>query len=70
MECPNDNCSHEFDIDLSELERESNGNSGSHTTSYSYTGCVVCPECGDESEVNIDTDEVDDTGEVLSFDFT
>ncbi|MEZ8069409.1 hypothetical protein [Vibrio sp. FF145] len=70
MECPNDNCSHEFDIDLSELERESNGNSGSHTTSYSYTGGVVCPEYGHESEVSIDTDEVDDTGEVLSSDFT
>lgn len=64
MECSN--CSNEIDVDLSALECESNGSSGSHTTSYTYTGTVTCDECGAETEVTIVTDEENDTGEILS----
>ncbi|MER0369787.1 hypothetical protein ABRZ72_20230 [Vibrio vulnificus] len=69
MECQNEECGEELNIDFSSLDRESNGSSGSHTTSYTYTGIVTCEACGAENEVTIDTDEVDDTDETLSEDY-
>ena len=64
IECTHEDCGISFEIDLNELEQESNGSSGSHTTSYTYEGTVSCPE-NHEQEVCIITDEVDDTGEIL-----
>jgi len=66
MECLNVECTHEPQIDLSSLDCESNGSSGNHTTSYTYTGFIVCDKCKTECEVTVITDELDDTGEVLS----
>ncbi|OZS41836.1 hypothetical protein [Photobacterium sanguinicancri] len=65
MECSNEACLQEIDIDLSLLDCESNGSSGNHTTSYTYTGVITCDNCQIEHEVTINTDEVDDTGEVI-----
>lgn len=45
----------------------SNGSSGSHTTSYTYSVNFICWRCKHENNVTIHTDEVDDTGEVLDF---
>jgi len=69
IDCSNENCENELDIDLNSLECESNGSSGSHTTSYTYTGIVVCPDCSAEIDVIIDTDECDDTEDILSYEF-
>ncbi len=69
MECKNETCAQELDIDLRSLNCENNGKSGTHTTSYTYTGIVTCDNCQTEHEVTIHTDEVDDTGEVLESDF-
>ncbi|EMJ7519433.1 hypothetical protein QPK77_08125 [Providencia rettgeri] len=68
IECNNDEpeCGCEIDVDLKTLECESNGSSGSHTTSYTYTGTVICPECEYENEVEFITEELDDTREILS----
>jgi hypothetical protein len=69
MNCSNPECEHDIDVDLSLLDAESNGSSGSHTTSFTYTGTVTCPECEHDTEVTIDTDECDDTGEILSIEY-
>lgn len=63
--CDNEECGIEFEFDLNTLECESNGSSGTHTTSYTYSGEVTCPECGSSKEVSVDTDELDDTGEIV-----
>lgn len=68
MECQNETCSKELEIDLSSLDCENNGKSGTHTTSYTYTGIVTCDDCQTEHEVTIHTDEADDTGEILESD--
>lgn len=68
MNCSNNNCDNELEINLSDLECESNGSSGTHTSSYTYEGSITCPKCGEENEVVIDTDEDNDTGEILSQD--
>lgn len=68
MECRNETCINELEIDLSSLDCESNGSSGTHTTSYTYTGLIICDDCQAEHDVIIHTDELDDTGEVLSID--
>jgi hypothetical protein len=69
MNCSNPECEYDIEVDLNLLECESNGSSGSHTTSYTYTGTVICPECEHDTEVTIDTDECDDTGEILSIEY-
>jgi len=66
IECINEECGIEFNFDLAQLDKESNGSSGSHTTSYTYTGEVKCPECGCDQDVECITDELDDTGEILT----
>lgn len=68
MECSNETCMNELKVNLSTLDRESNGSSGTHTTSYTYTGVITCDDCQTENEVTVDTDEVDDTGEIVSMD--
>ena len=63
MEC--EKCGFELDIDLNSLEYENNGSSGNHTTSFTYYGTLSCSNCSYDNEVTIDTDECDDTGEIL-----
>ena len=70
MECANEKCRTEIDINWETLECENNGSSGNHTTSCTYTGIVTCGECGYEHDVTIDTDEDNDTGEILSSEFS
>ena len=60
------NCRTKFKIDYSTLECENNGASGSHTTSYTYTGTLVCPNCNGENDVSFDIEKVNDTGEILN----
>lgn len=66
IECSNEECGIEFDFDLAQLDKESNGTSGNHTTSYTYTGEVKCPECKCGQDVEYITDELNDTGEILT----
>lgn len=66
IDCNNEECGIEFEFELSQLEKESNGSSGSHTTSYTYDGEVHCPECGQGQEVEYTTDESDETGDIFS----
>ncbi|CAA2950567.1 Uncharacterised protein [Enterobacter cloacae] len=66
IECSNEECGIEFDVVLAQLDKESNGTSGNHTTSYTYTGEVKCPECECSQDVEYITDELDDTGEILT----
>lgn len=65
VDCNNEKCGIEFDVDLNMLEKESNGSSGTHTTSYTYTGTVQCPKCQYANEVSFLTDELNDTDEIL-----
>lgn len=50
---------------VNNVKCRSNGSSGNHTTSYTYSAKFVCWRCKHENNVTIDTNEVDDTGEVL-----
>ncbi len=68
MECRNETCLNELEIDLSALNCVSNGSSGTHTTSYTYTGLVICGDCQTKHDVIINTDQLDDTGEILDID--
>lgn len=70
MNCSNPECEYELDVDLSQLHCESNGPSGNHTTSYTYTGVVTCPECGNQRDVTVETDECDETGDIFSREFS
>ncbi len=66
--CSNDECGQDIDFDISSLDIEQSESSGNHTTQYSGSGTFECADCGTETEVNCVWDEVDDTGEILSFD--
>lgn len=66
IECDNEECGTEIDVELSKLHCESNGSSGNHTTSYTYTGVVVCPECEHSHDVEYLTDESDETEDIFS----
>lgn len=68
--CSDPECGAEIEFDLSELEIEDSQPSGNHTTQHSGSGAVKCKSCGAETEVNCVWDELDDTGEILSVDFT
>lgn len=68
--CSNEECGAEIKFDLSQLEIENSQPSGNHTTQHSASGEVVCKNCKTETEVNCVWDELDDTGEILSLDFT
>ncbi|EJE4150086.1 TPA: hypothetical protein ACVU30_003881 [Vibrio parahaemolyticus] len=69
MKCRNEECGEELSIDFSSLDCENNGSSGTHTISCTYTGIVTCNACNTENEVTIDTDEDNDTGDILSADY-
>lgn len=60
-------CSHEFEVNLDELDCESRGASGNRMTSYECEGTVICPECGAENQVTITAEIADETGEVLDW---
>ncbi|NVZ07940.1 hypothetical protein HW932_01520 [Allochromatium humboldtianum] len=68
--CSNEECGAEIKFDLSQLEIEDSQPSGNHTTQYSASGEVLCNKCNTETEVNCVWDELNDTGEILSLDFT
>lgn len=68
--CSNDECGVEIEFDLSIVKVEESQNSGNHTTQYSGSGSVECKECTTETDFSCLWDELDDTGEVLSFEFT
>ena len=63
--CTNEQCQNEFNINNVDLEVESN-KSGTHTTQYSISGTIYCPNCNNEMEINYLSDKLDDTGEILS----
>ncbi len=63
--CDNDKCGRSIEFSLGDLDCVSNGSSGTHTTSFTYSGEVTCLACGNVKDVSVDTDEVDDTGEIL-----
>jgi hypothetical protein len=68
--CSNENCGAEIKFDLSQLEIEDSQPSGNHTTQRSASGKVACTICKTKTEVNCVWDELNDTGEMLSLDFT
>ncbi|MCG7549030.1 hypothetical protein [Pseudoalteromonas sp. Of7M-16] len=67
VECPNQDCSTPYSVGTEDFESESES-SGSHTTQYLYRGTAVCPDCEREVDVEVISDILDDTGEVLSQD--
>ena len=68
--CGHEECSIEFDVNLANFDCENDGASGNHTTFYTYTGSVACPE-GHENELTIRTDEGNDDElfNIISIDF-
>ncbi|MGR5209334.1 hypothetical protein ACPV4A_02200 [Vibrio rotiferianus] len=65
IDCPNEDCDETFSVSTADFESESES-SGNHTTQYLETGFVSCPKCKTEAEVEVLSDLLDDTGEVLS----
>lgn len=59
-------CDANNNVNDNDVDCSSNGSSGSHTTSYTYSANFTCWRCKRENDVTIHTDEVDDTREVLS----
>jgi hypothetical protein len=68
--CSNEDCVVEIEFDLFQLEIEASQPSVNHTTQHSAFGEVVCKRCNTKTEVSCVCDELNDTGEVLSIDFT
>ncbi len=68
--CSNEKCGAEIEFDLSQLEIEESQPSGNLTTQHSGSGILKCKNCGAETEVNCLWDELNDTSEILSVDFT
>ncbi len=66
INCGNSGCDNVITFSLGQLHREGNGSSGSHTSSFTYSGKITCSRCNYENEVEYLTDEVDDTNEILS----
>lgn len=58
-------CGGMIGVNFDELDRDCNGSSGSHTTSFTYSGDIKCLGCGTDNYVTIETDELDDTDEML-----
>lgn len=70
ISCSNEKCGAEIKFDLSQLEIDDSEPSGNHTTQHSGSGMVKCKSCGTETEISCVWDELNDTGEILSVDFT
>ncbi|CAM4145853.1 hypothetical protein SHAQ108633_15985 [Shewanella aquimarina] len=68
--CSNDECGKEIEFSHSDLKVEDSEQSGNHTTQYSASGKVSCNNCNSQTKVSCVWDELNDTGEILSFDFT
>ena len=68
--CSNDECRIDIKVNLSEIEIEDSQSSGNHTTQHSGSNTVKCKSCQTETEFTCAWDELDDTGEILSFEFT
>jgi hypothetical protein len=67
--CPNNDCEHEFKLDTTDFEVESES-SGSHTRQYRETGEVSCPKCEKGIDVDYTYDYSVETEEVLSSDIS
>ena len=65
IDCLNQDCGVVFSVSTEDFERQSES-SGNHTTQQLETGSASCPKCGTEAEVEVLSDIVNDTGEVLS----
>ncbi|KAF7763115.1 hypothetical protein PUND_b0450 [Pseudoalteromonas undina] len=65
IDCPNEDCGAAFSVNTDDFESQSES-SGNHTTQYLETGSVNCPECETEANVEVLSDILNDTGEVLS----
>lgn len=70
ISCSNEECGVEIKFDLSQLEIDDSEPSGNHTTQHSGSGTVKCKSCNTETEISCVWDELNDTGEILSVDFT
>ena len=68
--CSNEECGAETQFDLSQLEIEESQPSGNHTTQHIGSGIVKCKSCYTDTEVSCTWEELNDTGEILSVDFT
>lgn len=68
--CFNEECGEDIDFDFSMLEVDESEESGEHTTQHSGSGEIMCRECGEINFVSCVWDELNDTGEILSFDLT
>lgn len=65
--CSNEECGEDVGFDISDLDIEDSAESGNHTTQHSASGTVVCKKCDTETSFSCLYDELDDTGEILSF---
>lgn len=54
-------------VNFDELHRVNNGASGDDTTAFTYDGDVKCWSCGAENSVEIDTDEIIGTNDILNY---
>lgn len=66
--CSNENCDFDLEIDITQLDIEESETSGNHTTQYSGSGTMMCPECNTENEIDATWDVLNDTDEILSID--
>ena len=57
-------------VNFDELHRINNGASGDDTTAFTYDGEIKCCSCGAENSVEIDTDEITDTNEIVDYKFS
>ncbi|GIU52837.1 hypothetical protein TUM4438_46360 [Shewanella sairae] len=64
--CSNGECQHVITVNLDDLDRESDGFSGTHTTWYRYEGYVACSQCKHVTGVCFVADVDDETDEILS----
>lgn len=61
VNCPNDECGHEINVNTDDFDNQSEP-SGNHTTQYLEEGSVICPKCKCEFNVEVLSDLLDDTG--------
>lgn len=67
MQIQCEECGQMIGVNFDELDRDCNGSSGDGTTSFTYSGDLKCLSCGTNNFVEIDTDELDGTDEILDY---
>lgn len=58
----------DIENNVNDVECSSNGSSGYHMVSYTYSAFFTCWRCKHENDLTIITNEHSDTGEVMSSD--